>query len=587
MAGDPAAEARKIARLLETGRTSAAHKAARVAMKRWPREAFFANLAGIARAQSGAPRDAAGFFRKALKLRPDFAEAVHNLAQAMVAQGAPEQAERLLAKHLSRHPADSAALRIRAAAAIARAAPAEADRFAGQALDHAPRDPEALAVRALSRAQRGDHAAAMPDYEASLAIRPDDPRTLSNMAEALAMQSRSEEALAALERALAQAPAHPDALENYALQLHEAGRREDSRAAWHRLLEVAPDNARALRWLAVLEDAEGCARLRPRIARALKRAGRVSPDGVLLTYARARIAQTLGDAEAAERHLAETHAADAQLRPHDFAAAEAECARILTHFTKGMTARAPCTRTAGPRPVFVVGMMRSGTTLTERILSAHPSIFGAGERNTAPRLLLPQTQGRAGWTDEAAAVVARDYRADLPSLPEGTSAVVDKMPANHKLVGYLATAMPEACFVHLQRDPRDVALSIWQGHFPSADLTFTTDLAAIAQMANLYRRYMQRWAALFPGRILDVPYEALVTDVEGWSRRLAVHAGVDWVPAMATPESTGGAVRTASTDQVREQVHGRSVGRWRAHREVLAPFVAALDPDLWPDLASG
>jgi hypothetical protein len=172
-------------------------------------------------------------------------------------------------------------------------------------------------------------------------------------------------------------------------------------------------------------------------------------------------------------------------------------------------------------------------------------------------------------------------------MPESTRAFVDKMPANYRLIGYLATALPEARFVHLLRDPRDVALSIWRTHFPAAAMGFTADLEAIAQMANLYRRYMAHWQALFPERILDVPYAELVQDIEGWSRRLAEHCGLDWVPEMAAPEKNPGAVRTASVNQVRQGVHSRSVGAWRKHAEALAPFVAALDPALWPELDAG
>jgi len=172
----------------------------------------------------------------------------------------------------------------------------------------------------------------------------------------------------------------------------------------------------------------------------------------------------------------------------------------------------------------------------------------------------------------------------LPDLPETASAFVDKMPANYRYVGFLASAMPQARFVWLQRDPRDVALSMWRAYFPRPAMGYTFDLEAMAQVANMHQQYMAHWQALFPDRILTIGYEDIVADVEAASRKLADFCGIDWVKEMAHPERNTSAVRGASVGQVREGVHRRSVGGWKRLEDQLQPFVDGLDKGLWADM---
>jgi hypothetical protein len=170
-------------------------------------------------------------------------------------------------------------------------------------------------------------------------------------------------------------------------------------------------------------------------------------------------------------------------------------------------------------------------------------------------------------------------------MPADCAAFVDKMPGNFRIVGHLLAAFPNARIVHLLRDPRDIALSIWQVYFPAGH-PYAYDMARMAHHMNLYARTMARWHTLFPGRIHDLGYADLVADIDGQSRRLAEIAGLDWVPAMARPQNNDRAVLTASSGQVREAVHTRSVGKWRRHEALLAPLVDALNPALWPGLGS-
>ena len=173
----------------------------------------------------------------------------------------------------------------------------------------------------------------------------------------------------------------------------------------------------------------------------------------------------------------------------------------------------------------------------------------------------------------------------LPAMPEGTVAYVDKMPENYRLIGFLLSAYPDCRIVHLRRDPRDTALSMWKAHLDGTALSYIHDLKAMAHRFNLYAETMRHWHRIFPGRIFDLRYEAMVQDVAAASRELADRCGLEWSPAMARPDLSTEQILTATATQLRQPVHTRSIGRWRQHAGTLAPFIEGLDPELWPEIA--
>ena len=128
---------------------------------------------------------------------------------------------------------------------------------------------------------------------------------------------------------------------------------------------------------------------------------------------------------------------------------------------------------------------------------------------------------------------------------------------------------------------------MWRAHFSGRALSYTYDLQAMAGRFNGYARMMAHWHRVFPGQILDLPYEDMVADVEAASRKLAEFCGLDWTAAMARPDLAAEQVLTLSASQLRQPVHTRSVGGWRKHAETLQPFIAGLDPGLWPQVAIG
>lgn len=565
---------------LNAGRFKAAYQAAKKAMAAAPRDAGPVSLAALALTELGRPREALPLFHKAMKLDPRNPGHQTNLMQALLKLGQPAKAAQLGAQLLDRHPDDAGLTYLAAIAAMQLGDHDAALGLVDRAIALQPRNARMLDFRGALLSEMGRDRAALADFEAALALAPGTPDVLSNIARPLSRLDRLDDALAALDAALSVAPAHLPALENRAAILAEAGRLTDARLAYQMLLAHAPDHPVALAALAQLSTPADLPPLHARLKTLYSKAPGKSSARADLGFALARTARALDDAALARKTLADSNALKARLLPFDATAARSDFDAAIADFPQGTPLPAPTD--LPPRPLFIVGQPRSGTTLVEQVLSTHPDVTPCGELPMAHRLI---GTARAAQARFEPAAFADAYLDDLPDTARHSPAFTDKMPGNYRYLGYLARSFPQARFIHVTRDPRDVALSMWRLNFPAPDMAYAFDLAAMAETTNLYRRYMAHWRPLLGDRLLDIAYEDAVADIETASKILAAHTGLAWTPAMARPDENTAPVRTASLAQVRRKAHTGSIGAWADEADTLAPFIAGLDPALWPDLA--
>ncbi len=226
------------------------------------------------------------------------------------------------------------------------------------------------------------------------------------------------------------------------------------------------------------------------------------------------------------------------------------------------------------RPVFVCGMPRSGTSLCEQILASHADVFGAGELPFWERAAADPGPPTAAHDAPRNAALGAEYLKVLAQCSPDALRVVDKMPANYLSLGSIHEALPNARFIHMRRHPIDTCLSIYFQHFKSAH-AYGHDLEDLAHHYREYDRLMQHWRRTLPAdRFLEVPYEALVTEPEIWTRRMIEFLGLPWDARCLEPQQTRRTVLTASKWQVRQKISASSVGRWRHY----VKFVGALLP---------
>ena len=240
---------------------------------------------------------------------------------------------------------------------------------------------------------------------------------------------------------------------------------------------------------------------------------------------------------------------------------------------------------AGPSPIFIVGMPRSGTTLLERILGAHPQVADAGElrdftmqlrwmcdRIGGPQLDLDLAQ-RAEAIDMAE--LGRRYLSHTRWHARGKPFYTDKLPANFVHAGHIARALPRARILHMVREPMDTCFSNLKELFANA-YPHSYDQAEMAGHFLRYRRLMAHWHRQYPGRILDVHYDALVAEPGRVAREVLDFCGLAWEPSVVAIEARAGTVATASSVQMREPIHQRFIGQWRRYQDHLQPLQQAL-----------
>lgn len=241
-------------------------------------------------------------------------------------------------------------------------------------------------------------------------------------------------------------------------------------------------------------------------------------------------------------------------------------------------------------PIFIVGLPRTGTTLLERILSAHPQVQDAGELDDFPlQMRWMANRFSKSFLDPAvfaaqsagdAATLGRRYLEHAAWRANGKPYFTDKLPLNFLHVGLIARALPQARILHMVRNPMDTCFSNLKELFAAA-YPHSYDQREMAAHYGRYRRLMDHWHASFPGRVHDVRYEELVSDPEPVARALMSFCGLPWQPDSLRIEAREGAVTTASSAQVREPIHQRGIDGWRRYEAQLQPLRAALQADGW------
>jgi tetratricopeptide (TPR) repeat protein len=225
------------------------------------------------------------------------------------------------------------------------------------------------------------------------------------------------------------------------------------------------------------------------------------------------------------------------------------------------------------KPVFVVGMPRSGTSLAEQIIASHPAAYGTGELDFWNSPTLKETGITQGILSETArSKVAEEYLRILEGFSNSASRIINKAPVNSDFLGLIYSVFPNARIIYMQRDPIDTCLSCYFQQFLTG-INFAFELSDLVHYYREHRRIMAHWRAVLPpGFILDVPYEELVVDQETWSRKMLDFIGLEWDARVLAFHTNQRQVTTASAWQVRQKVYQSSVARWHNYEKFIGPL---------------
>ncbi|WIY23620.1 tetratricopeptide repeat-containing sulfotransferase family protein [Parasedimentitalea psychrophila] len=567
--------------LTQQERYKAALKSARAGMRRHKKHPDFPNFAAVALCSLGKKREAIPLYQKALALDPQFHKARRNLGMALVDIDQDEKAIKVLTKAVKNDPKDERSWMHLALAKRNLGDFEGAMEAVAKVLAISPQKEDALMLNA-DILDKADHiSAALDAGRKALKIVPSNMVLLKLTAKLLSAQGMTDEALSLRHQAVALNPQRTDTLKALATQLLNLGRQEECRQVSLNVLKLDPTSFGSMEQLSLFQTKEQNAELRETLLSALAATKPQGPGRTSILFALAHIDRRAGETSSADGYYAQANRETALLTPYDGDQQALLTNNIISRYPGPMISESQTF--PDPRPIYVVGLPRSGTTLTEVTLGAHPDVTPLGERKISKALATAFLNDLPLGPNELKELVDRQQE-NLPPLPADTRAYVDKMPENYRYIGVLKSAFGNARFINLRRDPRDVALSQWHGHFEKGAITYSYDLKAMAHQFNLYAEIMAHWHKVMPGEILDLSYEDLVSDIETSTKNIAEHCGLDWTPSMAQPHKHAGQVRTMSLHQVRQPVHSRSVRKWVKYEEMLAPFVAELDPNLWPEI---
>lgn len=563
------------------GRLEEAERGYRAIKSRDPNYAEALRLRGLLAHQQQRTQDAVKLLRRALASQPSNPVAHHSLAEILRAAGrlaeAAEGYRRAWALQPTRH-----ATGIELAETLTQLGDGEGALAAYHDVIRAcPGHPEAHERAARLLYERGAPLAAHELLESWVAASPGEAPTRRLQARAFSGIGAPGRAAELYRGALDNAP--DDALAHAGLggALQSQGDFAGARLALERAIELQPD----LGWAhAALMSDRGYQPTadRERAMVELAAAPNTPPQArTHLHFALGGLYDRRAEPASAIEHFQVGNRLHAQAEPFDATRFDDRIERILQTFTRDFFAARQGFGHASDRPVFVVGMPRSGTSLVEQIVASHPQAHGAGELDDLRRIVreLPFLTGGASAFPECTAdldsaqamALAERYLGALDARAPDAARVTDKMPFNMLWLGLVALLLPNARVIYCRREAMDNCLSCYFQIF-SQGLRFAYDLGQLGRVYRQHERLMAHWQQCLPLDMLTVDYEALVADPERQTRRLIEFVDLPWDESCLDFHHTERNVRTASVWQVRQPVYRSSVERWRAYEPWLGPL---------------
>ncbi len=602
-------------RLYHGGRLADAERICRELLQRSPKDAGAMHLLGLILVKKGNTGQALGALQQAVALAPNNPVFCGNFGGVLFTAGHLADAEKNIRHAIELQPRFADALCNLGNILRVKGDLAEAEASYRKALAIEPGMAAGHNNLGLIFYMRGRKADAVASYRTAIAIDPSFPEAFNNLGNALGDLEQGDEAIESLVQALKLRPTFAEAHSNLAKMLMRKDETERARAHLMQALNLQPDFAGAYHNLGSLyrsegafAEAEGCFRKsialdpaqlmsyagvtgarkmlpkdRPMIEHLEQivrdAGGRTDEEFSHLHFALGKAYDDLGEYASAFAHyrIANDLERDRLAQRFDRGRFEAHIGNMIQRFTPDFFARHRNAGNPSELPVLIVGMMRSGTSLTEQILSSHPQIHGAGELffwANDDRCLRTDVQDPAPG---ALADTSARYLAHLREYSADALRITDKMPHNFLHLGLIHMAFPNAKIIHCRRNPVDTCLSIYFQNFPALH-PYAYDLGDLAVFYEQYERFMQHWRKVLPPTtMLEVQYEDLVADQEGGSRRMIEFCGLEWDERCLAFQDNQRVVRTASSWQVRQPLYRTSVARWQKYDPYIGPLARLLE----------
>ncbi len=505
-------------------------------LEQFPNSFNLYNIIGAANKGLGKLEAAIECYKKALSIKPDYAEAYSNMGLALQNQGKLEEAIEAYTDALAIRPDF-----------------AEAYNNMGNVLK-----------------DQGKLELAIEAFIKALSIKADSAEAYNNMGLALRDQGKVQQAIEAYIKALSIKPDFAEAYNSMGIALKDQGKLEEAIEAFKKALSIKPEYADAHHNLSTIKKYTVGDEQFLQVQELYKGEDLSEDDRCHLSFALAKMHEDIGELDQAFKYLSEGNSLCKKLLNYSIEQDEKLFKKLKEGQPKLAVRKIEIKEVSfGPKPIFILGMPRSGTTLVEQIISSHSEVTGAGELNHVYQFGANLALNQKDLTQIAVSEFRDRCLAELSKVSNGKSIVTDKMPHNFLFIPLICAAFPEAKIIHVQRNAAATCWSNYKKYFVSDFLGYCHDLKDVVDYYNLYRDLMKFWQSNYDKKIYNLNYEKLTTEQEKETRKLIKHLDLNWEKACLSPHKNTRSVGTASQLQVRQKVYKGSSKAWRKYEPFL------------------
>jgi len=565
---------RRLVAMMESGDFPKAARFAEALLLKQSNSSMLLVLAGICFSETGKSSKAKTLFQKALSLDPGSENVVSNFAACLMKNQENAEAVKCLRRGLVEHPQSHRLLSLLGQAHSNMQSWSEALMAFRSAYDINPDDPELLHNLGLTVFRMGHADESIHYFKRAISLRPNYQNAYNSLGIALDATASVEDAISVFKKAISLNPRVPITYNNLGNSYLSLGEIELAKESYRKAIQIDDRYCEAYRHLVNLESfKDNEPDYLKRLLDLIDRPDELSLDQKShLNFAIAKIFHDRQRYDEAFTHFAQGN----ELRKKYLAYDIVQDRQLFTDLKRSSTT-IPCLEKNlkaenGTLPIFIVGMPRSGTSLIEQILSAHPEITAGGELDLVSRHGKLIATGSAPATLDSVHEFRAAYLKGLNKISNRGSYVTDKMPLNFRYLALINAAFPDAKVIHLRRDFRAVCWSNFRIYFPAEGMAFSNDLSDLMQYYDLYTDLMSFFRAELLSDSYEQSYESLTIELESEVRAMLEFLGLDWAPSCLAPEKNRVKMKTASSTQIRQPVYLGSSEEWKKYETHLAPF---------------
>jgi len=538
-------EVQSVFALYSNGQIQEALDSVETLIKDYPDEPLLYNISGACYKEIDKLEMACKSFETAVDLKPDYAEAQYNLGVTLRELGQVDAAIKSYEKAIASQHAYP-----------------NAHNNLGQIL-----------------LQSGQPDAAMDHFEWAVAYQPEFFEAHNNLGSSLLALGQVNTALTHYEKALEIKPDYQLARNNLGIAYQRLGEIDKAFKSFERAQTVKSDYAQAHYNLSVLKKYTKNDKQIVEMESLLSNKDLSQSDRIFICFALAKAYEHLGKKDELFKVLHEGN----QLRKKElnYTIEKSENHNAIIEKLFNSNPKALSNQVSTIRPIFIVGMLRSGTSLVEQIISSHHEVYGAGELKNLGQIIIPilrehLTDDKKKLSKKTFLSIRQKYLESLSRFNASENVITDKWPLNFRSIGFILSAIPEAKIVHLKRDARAVCWSIYKHYFSDTGNGWAYNFEDLSEFYKLYSELMRFWHEMFPGKVYDISYEDLTTNQEDETRKLLEYCELEWDKNCLDFHKNKRTVETASVLQVQQKMYQGSSEVWKEYEEYLQPMIKAL-----------